>query len=98
MFGKTKSLFLCVAMLSGFASAAQADEVKIPIAQQGTSIETPRTGISSAAVLQQFGQPEQQVSAIGEPPISRWVYPSFTVYFEYDHVITTVKHHKRQDQ
>ncbi len=29
---------------------------------------------------------------MGDPPITRWVYPDFTVYFEYQYVINAVSH------
>ena len=31
-----------------------------------------------------------KVPAVGKPPISRWEYPGFVVYFEHDHVIHSV--------
>jgi hypothetical protein len=27
---------------------------------------------------------------VGQPPITRWVFPTFVVYFEYQHVIHAV--------
>jgi len=50
----------------------------------------PARGQSQTRVLRQFGEPSSRVAAVGDPPISRWNYPSFIVYFEYSHVITTV--------
>jgi hypothetical protein len=58
-----------------------------PAAAQPT---TPARGASKAQVEKQFGEPTQRVAAVGNPPISSWVYPGFTVYFEYDHVIHSV--------
>jgi hypothetical protein len=37
-----------------------------------------------------FGAPASRVPAVGNPPISRWEYPGFVVFFENDHVIHTV--------
>ncbi len=53
-------------------------------------VATPRRGTSKAQVEQRYGAPSEKVAAVGEPPISRWVYPSFTVYFEYQHVVHAV--------
>jgi hypothetical protein len=39
-----------------------------------------------------FGEPQKQAPAVGDPPITRWIYQDFTVYFEYDRVIHAVKH------
>jgi len=40
-----------------------------------------------------FGEPDKIVSAVGDPPITRWQYPEYVVYFEYDRVITSVGGH-----
>ncbi len=37
-----------------------------------------------------FGAPSNRVAAVGQPPITRWEYPGFVVYFEHQHVIHTV--------
>lgn len=55
-------------------------------------IPRPRSGQSMDQVRARFGEPANQVPWVGDPPISRWVYDGFTVYFEHDHVITTVIH------
>lgn len=47
-------------------------------------------GMSMTQVEQRFGAPVSKVAAIGEPPIARWVYPGFTVYFEHHLVLTSV--------
>ena len=50
----------------------------------------PARGMSMAKVEQNYGSPIDRRSAVGEPPISRWEYPSFTVYFEHQFVIHSV--------
>lgn len=77
------------------ASSVMADQVAIPAGQQGgdnQSVPKPRTGMSMDQVSSQYGSPNQQVSAVGEPPISRWIYNAYTVYFENSHVIHSVTH------
>lgn len=49
-------------------------------------------GLSDAQVLARFGEPQQRLPAVGQPPISRWVYADFTVYFEYDRALHAVRH------
>jgi hypothetical protein len=39
-----------------------------------------------------YGEPTGVMDAVGDPPITRWVYPDYTVYFEYDRVIDVVVH------
>ena len=50
----------------------------------------PSRGMSTRTVEKQFGHPKNIIKAIGKPPISRWVYKNFTVYFESSYVIHTV--------
>lgn len=50
----------------------------------------PTRGMSMAQVEARFGAPSERFAAIGQPPITRWLYPSFVVYFEYQHVVHTV--------
>jgi hypothetical protein len=51
----------------------------------------PGRGASMAQVETRFGTTERKVAAVGQPPISRWVYPGFVVYFEYSHVVHAVR-------
>ena len=51
----------------------------------------PARGSTKESVLAKLGEPARRVPAVGEPPISRWVYGAFTVYFEYDRVLHSVK-------
>jgi hypothetical protein len=43
-------------------------------------------------VESRFGAPSQKHAAVGEPPITRWTYERWSVYFEYDRVLYTVLH------
>lgn len=61
-------------------------------ATAATGSERPSRGASMATVTAQYGEPASTKPAVGEPPISRWIYPSYTVYFEHDRVINVVVH------
>ena len=61
---------------------------------QASQSERPTRGQTKARVEERFGTPVAMIAAVGEPPISRWEYPSFVVYFEHDRVIHAVP--KRQ--
>jgi len=52
----------------------------------------PGRGMSMDHVSERFGSPREKVEQVGTPPITRWVYAGFTVYFEYDKVIHAVSH------
>jgi hypothetical protein len=43
-----------------------------------------------AAVQGRFGEPTQRRGTVGSPPITRWDYPQFSVYFEHDRVLHAV--------
>jgi hypothetical protein len=50
----------------------------------------PTRGMTAASVESKYGAPEAKEAAVGEPPISRWEYSDFIVFFEYDRVIHAV--------
>ena len=60
-------------------------------AAQASTADRPGRGSSMASVESRFGAPGTRGSAIGKPPITRWEYPEFVVFFEYDHVIHSVR-------
>ncbi|MET0534291.1 MAG: hypothetical protein ABW171_08710 [Steroidobacter sp.] len=76
----------CSAVVS---SAALADELRTPRVTSESSERPPR-GMTMDKVEATFGAPSSRTPAVGEPPITRWEYPGFTVYFEHQHVIHTV--------
>lgn len=79
---------------SGFA--AHADVLELP-ATSGSAYSgaRPTKGSTMQAVIQQFGTPTLKHPTVGgssrqQPPITRWDYPGFSVFFEYDHVVDSV--------
>lgn len=53
-------------------------------------LDFPQRGMEMSKVLNELGEPSTRFPAIGKPPITRWVYPDRTVFFEYSHVIHVV--------
>lgn len=77
------------------ASAAHGDPLTIPLGQQpGADISLPERGLSTQEVLRRRGEPVRRHAAIGEPPISRWEYADYSVYFERDRVVHSVRQHR----
>jgi hypothetical protein len=77
------------------ASPALAQTIEIPLGQQGEGVAgLPKLGESRRSVLERFGLADEEHPPVGQPPITRWDYRSFSVYFEYDHVINSVLHHQ----
>ncbi len=50
----------------------------------------PQRGMIMTDVALHFGEPTQKLAAVGNPPITRWVYPGYIVYFQGDYVINSV--------
>ena len=73
--------------------AAQADTLDMRGTDNAARFEQagkPSRGMTQARVEQNFGVPAARRGAVGDPPISRWEYSDFVVFFEYDKVIHAV--------
>jgi hypothetical protein len=90
---RSTSWLICAAAAVVLCGSALADELKVPAASSGAS--TPASGMSMESVEAKYGAPSKRVPAVGgasaqQPPITRWEYPGFVVFFENNHVIHTV--------
>ncbi len=84
----TKFLFAGLLLLAPLVPSAVVlflDEVR-----QVEKMDLPTNGLSKAEVEARFGEPDQRHAAVGEPPISRWDYETYSVYFEHDLVLYSV--------
>jgi hypothetical protein len=86
---------LVTALACTAALPVAADTLLIQRAQAASKANLPRRGQSMAAVESAFGAPAQRHAAVGggsvhTPPITRWDYPTFSVYFENGHVVNSV--------
>lgn len=75
-----------------------AETVVIKLGHQSSDnfTEMPRRGLRKGAVAQRHGEPVRRYAPVGQPPITRWDYSGFSVYFEYDRVIDSVRHRQPQ--
>jgi len=62
----------------------------VPEKVSSAPIERPSRGQTMESVKAKFGTPSQEGSSVGAPPISRWEYPGYVVFFENDKVLHTV--------
>ena len=88
-----KTLFLATVLL--VVSPLKAETLTMPspeseAAPQDVSIQVPGRGMTMTAVEEKFGSPEAKFDEVGDPPIARWDYPQFSVYFEYQFVLHSV--------
>ncbi|WP_456374839.1 hypothetical protein [Thiolapillus sp.] len=58
--------------------------------EQKSSVPRPAHGTTMSEVEHRFGAPRAKHGPVGDPPITRWDYTDFSVYFEYDKVLTSV--------
>lgn len=65
-------------------------EMSGPAALPPPDTNIPARGMHMNQVEQMYGKPMGINPPVGEPPITRWVYPGFAVYFEYSYVIQSV--------
>jgi hypothetical protein len=79
-----------VAALLGAYGIANADTLQMDGATAGQDTSRPTRGMTQDRVETEFGNPQARIAPVGDPPISRWEYANFIVYFEYDRVIHAV--------
>jgi hypothetical protein len=92
-----KSIPVTLALAVLAASAAHADTLLLDGIEMNrpTGDMRPKQGTSMTAVESTHGAPAERHAAVGgsaqaQPPITRWDYASFSVYFEHDRVIHAV--------
>ncbi len=80
-------------LLIGLSANLSAEEINLPATETEASefsIQLPGRGMSMEMVQNRFGDATEKFLAVGEPPITKWVYKTFTVYFESEFVIHAV--------
>ena len=74
------------------AGTLSADVLLIEEVRQADRMELPVNGLTQADVRGRFGEPATVHAPVGDPPITRWDYDGWSVYFEFDRVLFTVLH------
>lgn len=90
-----RMLPLITAISLSMATTLQAETLEMPAepaaaTSSGHSFTVPGRGMTMTQVEEKFGPPLQKLPEVGDPPIIRWVYSNYTVYFEYQFVINSV--------
>jgi hypothetical protein len=83
---------VAVLFIGAAASAAVAETVLVDdkVVVRDSTVPRPQRGMHMSAVEQQFGAPVTRHETVGQPPITRWDYSGFAVFFERDIVIHAV--------
>lgn len=90
-----RSTLLALAILLPTLPAAQADVLEMATPSPDSPVSKPAKGSTMKAVLRDFGAPTTKRAPVGggskhQPPITRWDYPGFSVFFENNHVVDAV--------
>lgn len=94
---------LCGALTLTSSGICLAENVQMPnqpqqqaVGDQPWNVPIPARGATKAQVESRFGSPQSRHGPTGEPPIYYWDYAEFTVYFEADRVLHTVRKYRPQ--
>ncbi|MGH8288634.1 MAG: hypothetical protein ACREV7_06345 [Steroidobacteraceae bacterium] len=88
----TKLLALLLGCAIAGGAGAETIVVDGQVQLEQTSVAHPARGTTMHQVEAKFGAPQRRYPAVGKPPITRWDYPSFSVFFEYNRVVHAVVH------
>jgi hypothetical protein len=85
---------IIVAVLSGLAASGAAIAETLVVDDQlqvrESTVDRPKRGSTMTDVEKRFGTPVEKHPTVGQPPITRWDYAGFSVFFEGDRVIHAV--------
>ncbi len=84
---------ILITLSLGFAVNAHSQNLDMSASDQSSTFNQagkPTRGMTQASVEANFGSPQNTRQAVGDPPITRWEYAGFVVFFEYDKVIHSV--------
>jgi hypothetical protein len=87
------SALILIALAGGVLGIANADTLQMGDSEAAAGFDAagkPSRGMTQARVESNFGTPSSRQSPVGDPPITRWDYAEFAVFFEYDRVIHAV--------
>ena len=88
-------LALTLPLILSVAGPAQAEVLLIERTEAAHHADLPQRGMLMNQVTSRYGMPTRKHATVGggsaqQPPITRWDYPAFSVYFENDHVVSAV--------
>ncbi len=83
---------LAFAGLPASADKLQMHSLAESPANSASGVPRPASGSTMDEVRTRFGDPAEVIGPVGEPPITRWVFADYTVYFEGNRVIHSVVH------
>lgn len=91
---KISAILAGLFLLSGM-SVSQAEVISIAdprydVPNTADGVVRPTQGMSMQVVEQLYGPAQSKSAPVGDPPITRWAYKNFVVFFEHNLVIHSV--------
>jgi hypothetical protein len=86
----TRIVFIAFLLL--MSGAVFADVLILDEVRQVARMDLPENGWSMSSIESRYGEPDQKHQAVGDPPITRWDYDHYSVYFEHELVLFSVLH------
>jgi hypothetical protein len=89
---QTRIFFASLLIGSALAGTAIAETVEVngQVEVMPSQVDRPKRGTTMDEVEKRFGAPANRHPTVGAPPITRWDYGNFSVFFEKDRVIDAV--------
>lgn len=87
-----RHMILGLALLLPFSIQADVLKINEHDVQVKQSANAPVRGMTKSEVRRRFGEPVSRKGPVGDPPITRWDYPGYSVFFEHHIVLHTVVH------
>ena len=84
---------IALTLVIAVAASAGAQNLDMRAADRSATFDAPgkpTRGMTQTRVEANFGAPQNRRAPVGDPPITRWEYAEFVVFFEYDKVIHAV--------
>jgi hypothetical protein len=91
-FPLSLAIGLAALIAGGIVNVARADLIVSDdqVSVIPSDVARPSPGMTMQKVEERFGTPTERHDAVGTPPITRWDYQNFSVFFEHDRVIHAV--------
>jgi hypothetical protein len=83
---------LAAALAALYCGTLRAETIAVDdqVTVANSDISRPDRGMTMKTVEAKFGAPQERHPAVGKPAITRWDYPTFSVFFENEYVIHAV--------
>ena len=94
MCSRLSATIMCVMLLASshavLSAPSQEQTTNAAVSTGNTPADPPHRGMTMKQVEKAYGPPVRKMDPTGNPPITRWVYKEYTVYFEKKYVIQSV--------